>query len=167
MKIQAIKPQTNTFQANKKFRIYSDSMELIDLGSRVTFSNNTRWAKEYENPYAKDLYLKAKATKNWKEKMSSYVQIKSYILPKHLKVGKFKGLMRPHLKSDVDKVVNEMKKESIDITQAMKILDITRSQMCDIINEFNLGLYKKSYLTLIISSSFSTKPTSKTLSISR
>ena len=81
-----------------------------------------------------------------KKKMSSYVQIKSYILPKHLKVGKFKGLMRCYLKSDVDKVVNEMKKESIDITQAMKILDITRSQMCDIINEFNLGLYKKSYL---------------------
>lgn len=69
MKIQAIKPQTNTFQANKKFRIYSDSMELIDLGSRVAFSNNTRWAKEYENPNAKDLYLKAKATKNWKEKV--------------------------------------------------------------------------------------------------
>lgn len=35
MKIQAIKPQTNTFQANKKFRIYSDSMELIDLDCRL------------------------------------------------------------------------------------------------------------------------------------
>ena len=78
MQIQAINSQTNSFQGNKKFRIYSDTMDYIDFNSRITFSNNTRWAKEYENPNAKELYKKAKATKDWKEKVRLFDEMGHY-----------------------------------------------------------------------------------------
>lgn len=77
MKIQPINAQTS-FYSKKKFRIYSDSIDYIDFNSRMTFSNNTRWAKEYENPNAKELYKKAKATKDWKEKARLFDEMGHY-----------------------------------------------------------------------------------------
>lgn len=77
MKIQPINSQTS-FYSKKKFRIYSDTMEYVDLTSRITFSNNTRWAKEYENPDAEELYKRAKATKDWKEKARLFNEMGHY-----------------------------------------------------------------------------------------
>ena len=73
MQIQAINYQTN-FEA-KKFRL--PSREPIYFQDRLC----TKWvfmAKEYSNPNAKDLYMKAQATNDWKEKTKLYNEMGHY-----------------------------------------------------------------------------------------
>ena len=76
-----INPVSNQSFEAKPFRIIADSAIYSHIGtSFVHFKKPSKYVMEYKNPRAKELYEKAKATRNISEKVALYEQMGHYEL---------------------------------------------------------------------------------------
>ena len=80
MNIQPI--SSTNFEARKKFRIPIKIQTYKRTnGELVDFKNlSGKWVEEYSNPDAKNLYKKAKAAKDWREKVRFLEEMGDYEL---------------------------------------------------------------------------------------